>query len=231
MLKRGPQGVRTPLMDFLNPGVKLVLASASPRRKELLRMSGISFRIRRTRVEENGPIPKGMDPVDWATNWAVKKALNVATHSQAEIVLGADTIVTIGGNILGKPRDRRDARRMLTILSGKWHEVITGVAIVKDGQLLAKAERTRVKFRKISADEVERYIASGEPKDKAGAYAIQGRAKAFVENIKGDYTNVVGLPLNRVLSMLSEIQAGMDNRRMHDGLKKPLKGGYSDEAL
>lgn len=209
----------------------VILASASPRRRDLLRQAGIRFRMVRSNVDEDKKVPSGVRPATFAVRLAEEKASDVAKRNRGAVVLGADTVVVAEGRILGKPRNMRDARKMLKLLSGRWHEVLTGVAVAKGDRVVSGTERTRVKFMRLTEKVIEDYIATGESMDKAGAYAIQGWAKAFVENIKGDYTNVVGLPLNRVLSMLSEIQAGMDKRRMHDGLTKPLKGGYSDGAL
>lgn len=122
-----------------------------------------------------------------------------------EIILGADTIVVIQGRIFGKPKKQRDARRMLSFLSGRWHQVLTGVAVACGKKTFSGLEKTRVKFRRLNRLEVDAYIASGEPMDKAGAYAIQGCARSFVECIQGDYTNVVGLPLNLVINLLVKL--------------------------
>ena len=130
----------------------------------------------------------------------------MARSNPGDTVLGADTIVVVGGKVLGKPKNESDARKMLDLLSGKWHQVITGVAIVKGSRVLSSTEKTRVKFRRMTREEIKDYVASGEPMDKAGGYAVQSGARVFVECIIGDYTNVVGLPLNLVVTLLARLQ-------------------------
>ncbi len=130
----------------------------------------------------------------------------MARSNPGDTVLGADTIVVVRGKVLGKPKNESDARKMLNLLSGRWHQVITGVAIVKSSRVLSGTEETRVKFRRITRKEIENYVTSGEPMDKAGGYAVQGGARVFVESIIGDYSNVVGLPLNLVVTLLARLQ-------------------------
>ena len=190
---------------------RLVLASASPRRRELLGRLGLAFEQRAAGTDET-PRP-GEEPEALVVRLALAKARTAARPG--EIALGADTEVAIDGVVLGKPADEADARRMLSALSGRAHEVWTGVALVApvagDGaRELARACRTEVRFRDLRADEIAAYVASGEHADKAGAYAIQGGASRFVEAIVGELTNVVGLPLPLVSELLAELRAELE---------------------
>jgi nucleoside triphosphate pyrophosphatase len=180
----------------------LVLASASPRRQELLRNAGIPFEVQSTQIAED-PLP-GEGARECAERLAREKALAVARHRPQDVVLGADTVVVIDGQILGKPVDRDDAARMLRMLSGREHQVITGVCFVLSGQWSVASETTVVTMSEISDDEIARYIATSEPMDKAGAYAIQGIASRWIPRIEGDYSNVVGLPVALVWRMLRQ---------------------------
>jgi len=201
--------------------MRLILASASPRRSELLAQAGYQFEVRAAHVNED--LRPGEDPIAYVTRLAREKAETVLRQiheavpsqmaepppeSAAPVVLGADTTVTLDGHILAKPEDEADARRMLALLSGRTHRVITGVAVVAgSGEKMrcqAAAEVTTVRFLSLSAQEIAAYVATGEPMDKAGAYAIQGRAAKWIPRIEGDYFNVVGLPLALVASMLEE---------------------------
>ena len=182
----------------------LILASASPRRQELLRNAGIPFVVQPADIDET---PLAVEsPRDCAERLAREKALKVSRERPQDYVLGADTIVVIDETILGKPRDAADAARMLRLLSGRTHEVITGVCLVDPvaGDAEQASEATRVKMRKISDDEIRDYVATGEPMDKAGAYAIQGIASRWIPRIEGDYSNVVGLPVAMVYCMLKK---------------------------
>jgi septum formation protein len=179
----------------------LILASASPRRAELLRAAGLEFTVRVADLDET-QLPDET-PRAYVLRLAQEKALAVA--QAGELVLGADTTVVVGEMIAGKPVDAEDARRMLRLLSGTWHEVLTAVALVKDAQVLAKLAVTRVKFAPLTDAEIEWYVATQEPFDKAGAYGIQGYASRFIEQIEGNYANVVGLPVQLVYQMLAEI--------------------------
>ncbi|MBI1764339.1 MAG: septum formation inhibitor Maf [Acidobacteria bacterium] len=181
---------------------QLVLASASPRRAELLRAAGIEFSVRVADLDET-QMP-GENPPAYVLRLARAKALAVA--QPGELVLGADTTVVVGNESAGKPLDAADARRMLRLLSGAWHEVLTGVALVKDAQVCAELAVTRVKFAPLSAAEIDWYIATHEPFDKAGAYGIQGYASRFVEQIEGSYANVVGLPVQTVYRLLRQLK-------------------------
>jgi septum formation protein len=209
---------------------RLILASASPRRRELLRQAGFTFAVRAADVDES--VRPGEDPVEYVTRLAREKAQAVYRelmanprspkpgdlgHPAAEgtgngdqgsedgiVVLGADTTVTLDGEILGKPVDKADAARMLRALSGRTHRVITGVAVVSARGVEAAAEVTVVRFHALSDSEIAGYVETGEPMDKAGAYAIQGRAAKWIPRIEGCYFNVVGLPLALVATMLEE---------------------------
>jgi|SRR5271165_1357033 len=191
----------------------LILASASPRRQELLRNAGIPFTVRPADINET-PLA-GEAPRDCAERLAREKALAVFRNQPQQWVLGADTIVVVGDAILGKPRDADDAARMLRLLSGGTHAVITGVCLVNPvvsdqwsaaskADVLTAAETTHVTFCELSDDEIRDYVATGEPMDKAGAYAIQGMASRWIPRIEGDYSNVVGLPVALVYRMLRE---------------------------
>jgi septum formation protein len=181
----------------------LVLASASPRRQELLRCAGIPFDVQPAHIAED-PLP-GEGAKDCAERLAREKALAVAGQRPQDCVLGADTVVVVDGQLLGKPSDTADAARMLRMLSGRAHEVITGVCLVAGGRCSVISETTRVTMSEISEKEITDYVASGEPMDKAGAYAIQGIASRWIPRIEGDYSNVVGLPVAVVFRMLREI--------------------------
>ena len=182
----------------------LVLASASPRRRELLKLTGLKFAVRPAKDEINPP--QTLPPAEYAVASALYKAREVASVcGKNDIILGADTVVYLQGEIFGKPHCAEDARRMLETLSGRTHYVCTGYAVIKNGAEHTGCAVTEVEFRALSPKEIESYIATGEPMDKAGAYGIQGRASVFVKRINGDYFNVVGLPLCEIYSKLKEI--------------------------
>jgi septum formation protein len=180
----------------------LVLASASPRRRELLAQAGFSFQVHPAHIPED-PLPNE-DPTAYVIRIAREKAQAVFAQLSASplVVLGADTIVTLDNLILGKPSDPADAARILRLLSGRFHRVITGVALVTAQSTEVAAEVTSVCFLTLSDEEIAAYIATGEPMDKAGAYAIQGRAARWISRIEGDYFNVVGLPIALVSRLL-----------------------------
>jgi septum formation protein len=189
----------------------IVLASASPRRQELLRNAGIPFTVQPAEINE-APLA-GESPRDCAERLAREKALAVFQGQPQQWVLGADTIVVVDGAILGKPCDADNAKQMLRLLSGRTHAVITGVCVVEpvasgQGSVASKtntaSETTLVTFCDISNDEIRDYVATGEPMDKAGAYAIQGIASRWIPRVEGDYSNVVGLPVALVYRMLRE---------------------------
>jgi septum formation protein len=192
--------------NLLNPlGPRLLLASRSARRAELLRLVGAQFDVCSAEVDERASPGERAEP--HVLRLAEAKARAGLADVPAEdglVALGADTIVTIDRTILGKPRDGGDARRMLRLLSGRVHEVWTGVALVDaaDGRGVSEAARSLVKFAPLEDRVIERYVETGEPMDKAGAYAVQGYAALFVEAIEGSYSNVVGLPLSHVKHLL-----------------------------
>jgi septum formation protein len=184
----------------------LVLASASPRRRELLSLAGIDFTVEPSSIPEE--LKTGESPIAYVVRLAREKAQAVlARHTDPVLVLGADTtVVAPNGEILGKPEDTADAARMLRLLSGATHQVITGVALVSHSGIETAAEVTHVTMLTLSDEEIASYIASGESFDKAGAYAIQGRAARWIPRIHGCYFNVVGLPLALVSSMLEGVR-------------------------
>lgn len=179
----------------------LVLASQSPRRREILRLAGIPFIVRVAEVDES--VLDGESPADYVQRLAAAKACAVEAAAD-ETVLGADTTVVIDGEILAKPADAADARRMLAQLSGRQHEVLTGICLRCGAVASCEFVATGVVFAAMSAAEIDEYVASGEPMDKAGGYAIQGLASKFVERIDGDYFNVMGLPVALVYRRLRE---------------------------
>jgi septum formation protein len=181
----------------------LILASQSPRRRELLAAAGIPFEVRVAGIPEE--ILPGERCQDHVRRLAREKA-SAVRRSDGEAVLGADTVVVVDEEILGKPTDVADGRRMLRKLSGRDHEVITGVAILHDGGVVIDYCRTVVHFASLSDAEIDAYLASGEPDDKAGAYAIQGLASKFIDRIEGDYCNVVGLPVAVVYGHLKKLR-------------------------
>lgn len=182
----------------------LVLASASPRRQELLRNAGVAFEVQPADICEN-PLP-GESARECAERLAREKALFVAHKRPGEVVLGADTVVVIDDEMLGKPADSVDAVRMLRLLSGRAHQVTTGVCLIVDGRCSISSETTTVTMSRISERAIREYVATGEPMDKAGAYAIQGIASRWIPRIDGDYSNVVGLPVALVYRMMSELR-------------------------
>ena len=186
--------------------MKLILASSSPRRAEILRDAGMSFTVMSSAVDET-PIP-GESPNEYVHRLACAKAGLVAARSVGPaIVIGADTVVVLDGQIIGKPRSAEDARRTLQLLSGHTHSVVTGVMLIRlpDAERRGFVETTQVQFSAISPEEITRYLATDEPYDKAGAYAIQGRAGRYISRIEGCYFNVVGMPLARLWQELTEL--------------------------
>lgn len=186
----------------------LILASRSPRRADLLRAAGFRFEIEAAAVDERQR--PGEPPRDYVLRVAADKAAAVSRRKPGRVVLGADTIVVIDAQVLGKPADDHEARAMLQMLSGRTHDVLTGVALRSGDHAVAEAVSTRVRFLPLSDEEIAWYVASGEPAGKAGAYAIQGLASRFVEWIDGSYSNVVGLPVATVYRLL--VRAGVARR-------------------
>jgi septum formation protein len=187
------------MMDQTQP--EIILASASPRRKELLAQAGFVFRVVTSGVPEVRE--PGESPISFVTRLAREKAQDVASRSpQSCVILGADTVVVCDEQVLGKPMDTDDARRMLRLLAGRTHRVITGVCVLSGNVVESAVEVTMVQMLTMSAKEIEDYVQSGEPMDKAGGYAIQGRAARWIPRIQGCYFNVVGLPLAVTAAML-----------------------------
>jgi len=184
--------------------MRIILASASPRRRELLRQIGIDFTVDPADVDER--VLPGESPEAYAVRVALDKARIAAQRAGTGVVIAADTIVVLDNAILGKPSDDEDAERMLTMLSGRTHQVITGMAIMDPaaGKTLTRSSTTNVLFRDLSPDEIRWYVRTGEPLDKAGAYGIQEKGSLFISRIEGCYFNVVGLPLSLLGEMLLE---------------------------
>ncbi|MCD7803418.1 MAG: Maf family protein [Clostridiales bacterium] len=182
--------------------MSIILASQSPRRRALLEQMGITdFTVLPAKGQED--MSAELTPEHLVETLALAKGREVAGRTAAgNLVIAADTVVALHGEVLGKPRDEADAYRMLQLLSGETHAVHTGVAVLRDGQALCEHETTLVRFRPLSDREIRAYIATGEPMDKAGAYGIQGRGAVLVEGIQGDYCNVVGLPVCHLSRML-----------------------------
>ncbi len=175
---------------------KIILASKSPRRRELLTLAGIDHVVETSDADES--YPDGLEPREVVCLLAKVKARATAKNHPGETVLGADTVVATDGVILGKPADEKEAADMLRRLSGRTHEVYTGVCIIKPEGEKVFYEKTKVTFYELTEEEIEAYVATGEPMDKAGAYGIQGKGVTLVRKIDGDYSNVVGLPVARV---------------------------------
>ena len=182
---------------------KLILASGSPRRAEIMKSVGWDFEKDVPDVDES--VIDGESPEDYVVRLAKTKADVIAKRHTGEMVLGADTTVVIEDQIIGKPLDIDDARRMLEMLSGNWHEVLTGVAVVNNGGTNTGLQRTRVKFADMNANEINFLVELGDPLDKAGAYAVQAQAALFIEGIEGDYWNVVGLPISLVYDLVKGV--------------------------
>ena len=180
----------------------ILLASGSPRRSEILTSVGWEFIKAVPDIDESER--QGESPEDYVQRLAEEKAESIAAQYPDSIVLAADTTVVIDGQIIGKPADLDDARRMLKMLSGRWHDVLTGVAVKQDGSIVIGMERTGVKFSAMSNAEVEFLARMGDPLDKAGAYAVQAQAALFIEQIRGDYWNVVGLPIGLVYRLVKK---------------------------
>lgn len=183
----------------------VVLASGSPRRRELLGQMGIEdFEVLPAQGEETAP--EGLAPDALVARLALQKAREVAALRPEATVIGADTVVALDGRVLGKPSDEEEAREMLSALSGRRHQVYTGMAVLSGGQVFTHVECTHVEFRPLTAEEIAAYVATGESMDKAGAYGIQGRACVFIRGIQGDYYNVVGLPVCALHELLAQLE-------------------------
>lgn len=195
-----------PAAEPVEPNVRVVLASGSPRRRDLLQRLGVSPVVRPTDVDET-PRP-GEGPADLAVRLATAKAQSVDADPD-DLVVAADTVVFLGTRVLGKPEDDDDAARMLTALAGGDHHVVTGVVVRRHGVVHAGVDTTRVTFRALSGDEVAWYVATGEPRDKAGAYALQGAGAALVAAIEGSDTNVIGLPLALLVDLARHLDVDL----------------------
>jgi len=198
------------------PEIDVWLASRSPRRRELLKQVGLDYGLVDIEIDET-PLPNE-DPADYVERLAIAKSRAGADHCREQAasipVLGADTTVTLDGDILGKPADLDDAAKMLRALSGREHEVLTAIALSREGQeSISAVSRTRIWFRALSTDEIHEYWQSGEPQDKAGAYAIQGLGGMFVERMEGSYSGVVGLPLFELWKLLQELDTDAVQRK------------------
>ncbi len=183
---------------------RIVLASASPRRKEILKNIGLQFEIIPSDAEEK--ISEGLEPCMIVQELSLAKGAEVAARTKNAIIISADTIVCYDGKILGKPSGVEEAKEMLKMLSGNSHEVYTGISVTdsKSGKAVSDYETTKVVFRKLTEEEIDRYVRTGESMDKAGAYGIQGVGGLLVESISGDYFNVVGLPARKLYEILKE---------------------------
>lgn len=181
----------------------IVLASASPRRRQLLEMLGLPFRVEVPDVDET--YRAGEEPQAYVVRLAREKAAKVAAHAPGEVVLGADTTVVVRGEVLGKPSSAAEASAMLAKLQGRTHQVMTGVALAVNGRMEDALDITDVTFRPLRASAIADYVATGEPMDKAGAYAVQGRGATLVEGIRGDFFGVMGLPVRLVLDLLERV--------------------------
>jgi len=187
--------------------VQIYLASTSPRRQYLLHNFGIRFHVLDPNYDE--PIIRGTDPRSYAIASAKAKALSVTGKVKKGLIIGVDTVVAVKRRILGKPGTRTEAEKMLKLLSGRTHSVVSGIALVRmpEKQVLISSETTLIAFHRLSDREIEHYLAAPEPYDKAGAYGIQGNAYRFVREVNGSYLNVVGLPICRLLSLLQQAKA------------------------
>ena len=182
--------------------MNLILASQSPRRRELLGLTGLDFTVRVADIDET--MDPGKAPFDEVARVSRMKAQAVA-RKPGDVVIAADTIVVCEGKVLGKPRDEEDAFRILSLLSGRDHEVMTGMTLLRGDEIVTHTEVTKIHFRQLHPDEIRAYIASGEPMDKAGAYGIQGGAALFADQMEGDYYNVMGLPVCRLAMILRSL--------------------------
>jgi septum formation protein len=183
---------------------QFILASESPRRRQLLEQIGLKFQVVPSNSSED--LESGLEPHELVKSLSLKKASSVASKYKNAVVIAADTFGVLGGRILGKPKTADEAREMLMAMSGKTHSVITGFTILDadDGRAVSRSVETKVHFKKLTAEEIDAYVRSGEPLGKAGAYAIQGLGAAIIERIEGDFYNVVGLPLSAVVEGLRE---------------------------
>ena len=204
--------------------LKVILASSSPRRRELLNLIGIAHDVRPADVDET--LLPGELPVPHAERLARAKALKLGAREPSSLVIGADTIVVVDGKVLGKPRDETDAHSMLRTLSGRTHTVVTAVAAALDGRMFSSVEEVQVTFRDLTDSEISEYIATREPMDKAGSYGIQGYGATIVRKVDGDYFAVMGLALVRLVTVMEQLgvdysfSAGLTLRSPSDGTSR-----------
>lgn len=193
--------------NFIYSTKRIILASASPRRKELLSQVGLNFESIPSLINED--IREGETPEEHVLRLALYKAREISKNQQNSLVIGADTVVVLDGKILGKPQDEKEAFEMLSQLSGREHKVYTGFCVRDSSNDVecSKVVESRVRFKQLTSEEIEGYIKSGEPMDKAGAYAIQGKGSYMIKEIQGSYTNVVGLPLCELIEVLINLGA------------------------
>lgn len=184
--------------------MNIILASASPRRKQIMENAGFSFIVFKAEIDEE--ITENLQLNELVIDLALKKALEAKKHFGNGIIIGADTLVEIDGKVLGKPVNEQEAREMLNLLSGKTHSVYTGLAVIYKDKTITDFVKTKVVFRKLSEAEIDWYIETGEPFDKAGGYGIQEKGSLLVKEIEGDYFNVVGLPIARLNEILKSIR-------------------------
>lgn len=184
---------------------KIVLASKSPRRKQLLEQLGLEFEVRESDYEEDMQVHS--DPYELAKFLALKKTEDVAQHYKDAIVIGADTFVVDQGRFVGKPKNKQDAHRILRGFSGKEHEAVTGFAVIdtRDNTVVNDYGKAKVKFRELSDEEIDNYIDTGEPLDMAGSYGLMNRAAVLIESVSGDFYSIIGLPLNKVYLALKKM--------------------------
>ncbi len=182
--------------------MQLILASQSPRRRELLGLTGLDFTVQAADIDET--MDPAKPPFDEVARVSREKALALKREPE-DIVIAADTIVVCGDEVLGKPKNKEDACRMLSMLSGRDHQVMTGMTVLRDGQIITTTEVTKIHFRALSDEEIRAYAATGDPLDKAGAYGIQSGGALFVTGIEGDYYNVMGLPVCRLTMILRSL--------------------------
>lgn len=182
---------------------KIILASASPRRKKLLEKIGIKFKVVKSNFKEYVDVK--LTPHELVRKLSLEKARTVFKNHRDSIIIAADTFVVCSGKILGKPKNKKDAKNMLEFLSGKDHLIITGFTIIHGNNVITKSKTTKVWMRKITNEEISTYIRTGEPFDKAGAYAIQGIAKKFIKKIDGDLSNAIGLPIYSLIKELKKL--------------------------
>jgi septum formation protein len=198
---------------------RVILASSSPRRRELLALIGIAYDVQPADIDESY-LPGEVPPAH-CERLAREKALTIARHAPEAVVIGSDTIVVVDGEVLGKPKDVADARRMLRMLSGRAHTVLTGVAVARNGRVESGVESVGVRFRELDDAEIEAYIATREPMDKAGAYGIQGFGATIVARIEGDYFAVMGLALVRLVGLLARVGVRYEFGRLEETSPKP----------